>query len=57
MTAAELTFLPDRRLAFDNLNARTNSEGIRAVVNTLQRPPNSHRYPARRPRRRNAQRG
>jgi tight adherence protein C len=36
ITAAELTFLPDRRQAFDNLNARTNSEGIRAVVNTLQ---------------------
>ncbi|MBV8133098.1 MAG: type II secretion system F family protein [Alphaproteobacteria bacterium] len=36
MTAAELTFLPDRRLAFDNLNTRTNSDGIRAVVNTLQ---------------------
>ena len=34
-TAAELTFLPERRLAFDNLNARTNSDGIRAVVNTL----------------------
>jgi len=34
--AAELTFLPERRLAFDNLNARTNSDGIRAVVNTLQ---------------------
>jgi tight adherence protein C len=36
ITAAELTFLPERRLAFDNLNARTNSDGIRAVVNTLQ---------------------
>ena len=36
ITAAELTFLPDRRLAFENLNARTNSDGIRAVVNTLQ---------------------
>ena len=36
ITAAELTFLPDRRMAFDNLNTRTNSEGIRAVVNTLQ---------------------
>ena len=36
MTAAELTFLPERRLAFDNLNTRTNSDGIRAVVNTLQ---------------------
>ena len=36
ITAAELTFLPDRRQAFDNLNARTNSDGIRAVVNTLQ---------------------
>jgi len=35
-TAAELTFLPERRLAFDNLNARTDSDGIRAVVNTLQ---------------------
>jgi tight adherence protein C len=36
MTAAELTFLPERRMAFENLNARTDSEGIRAVVNTLQ---------------------
>jgi tight adherence protein C len=36
MTAAELTFLPERRLAFENLNARTNSDGVRAVVNTLQ---------------------
>jgi tight adherence protein C len=36
ITAAELTFLPDRRMAFDNLNTRTSSEGIRAVVNTLQ---------------------
>jgi tight adherence protein C len=35
MTAAELTFLPDRRQAFDNLNARTGSDGIRGVVNTL----------------------
>jgi tight adherence protein C len=36
ITAAELTFLPDRRMAFDNLNNRTDSEGIRGVVNTLQ---------------------
>jgi tight adherence protein C len=36
ITAAELTFLPDRRVAFDNLNNRTDSEGIRAIVNTLQ---------------------
>jgi tight adherence protein C len=36
ITAAELTFLPERRQAFDNLNNRTNSEGIRAVVNALQ---------------------
>lgn len=35
ITAAELTFLPDRRLAFDNLNNRTSCEEIRAVVNTL----------------------
>lgn len=36
MTAAELTFLPDRRLAFENLNKRTDSDAIRAIVNTLQ---------------------
>jgi len=36
ITAAELTFLPERRMAFDNLNGRTDSEGIRGVVNTLQ---------------------
>jgi tight adherence protein C len=36
ITAAELTFLPERRLAFDNLNNRTDSDAIRAVVNTLQ---------------------
>ena len=36
ITAAELTFLPDRRLAFDNLNSRTDLDAIRAVVNTLQ---------------------
>jgi tight adherence protein C len=36
ITAAELTFLPDRRQAFENLNNRTNSDAIRAVVNTLQ---------------------
>ena len=35
ITAAELTFLPDRRLAFDNLNNRTDMSAIRAVVNTL----------------------
>jgi tight adherence protein C len=36
ITAAELTFMPERRMAFDNLNARTDSDGIRGVVNTLQ---------------------
>ncbi len=35
LTAAELTFLPDRRMAFDNLNNRTISESIRAVVGTF----------------------
>jgi tight adherence protein C len=35
-TAAELTFLPERRMAFENLTARTDSDGIRGVVNTLQ---------------------
>ena len=35
ITSAELTFLPDRRLAFDNLNNRTDMNSIRGVVNTL----------------------
>jgi len=28
--------LPERRMAFENLTARTDSDGIRGVVNTLQ---------------------
>jgi tight adherence protein C len=35
ITAAELTYLPDRNAAFDNLNMRTNMSSIRGVVNTL----------------------
>jgi tight adherence protein C len=35
ITAAELTFLPDRRQAFDNLSMRTNMASVRGVVNTL----------------------
>ena len=35
ITAAELTYLPERKLAFDNLNARTDMASIRGVVNTL----------------------
>jgi tight adherence protein C len=35
ITAAELTYLPDRAAAFENLNARTNMASIRGVVNTL----------------------
>jgi len=35
ITSAELTFLPDRRQAFDNLNNRTDMSSIRGVVNTL----------------------
>lgn len=35
ITAAELTYLPDRKQAFDNLNARTNMAAVRGVVNTL----------------------
>lgn len=35
ITAAELTFLPDRRQAFENLNNRTDMSSIRGVVNTL----------------------
>jgi tight adherence protein C len=35
ITSAELTFLPDRRQAFENLNNRTDVNAIRGVVNTL----------------------
>ena len=35
IAAAELTYLPERNAAFDNLNARTNMASIRGVVNTL----------------------
>ncbi len=35
ITAAELTYLPERRQAFENLNARTNMASVRGVVNTL----------------------
>jgi tight adherence protein C len=35
ITAAELTYLPERKGAFDNLNSRTNMASIRGVVNTL----------------------
>ncbi len=35
ITAAELTYLPERKMAFDNLNARTNMASVRGVVNTL----------------------
>jgi tight adherence protein C len=35
LTAIELGFLPDRRMALENLNNRTQLPAIRAVVNTL----------------------
>jgi len=35
ITAAELTYLPERRMAFENLNSRTDMASIRGVVNTL----------------------
>ncbi len=35
ITAGELTYLPDRKLAFENLNARTNMASVRGMVNTL----------------------
>jgi tight adherence protein C len=35
ITAGELTYLPDRKQAFENLNLRTNIAPIRGVVNTL----------------------
>jgi tight adherence protein C len=35
LTAAELTYMPERKMAFENLNARTNMASVRGVVNTL----------------------
>ncbi len=35
ITAGELTYLPDRKQAFENLNLRTNIAPVRGVVNTL----------------------
>lgn len=35
MTSIELSYLPDRRQALDNLNRRTDLASIRGVVNTL----------------------
>lgn len=35
LTTAELSFLPDRRMAYDNLAARTGLEAIRAIVTVL----------------------
>src|SRR5216684_4492170 len=35
ITAGELTYLPDRKQAFENLNQRTNMASVRGVVNTL----------------------
>jgi tight adherence protein C len=35
ITSAELTFLPDRKQAFENLNNRTDMSSVRGVVNTL----------------------
>lgn len=36
LTAVELSFLPERRRALDNLTQRTDLPGLRAMVNTLQ---------------------
>jgi tight adherence protein C len=36
LTSVELTFLPERRKALDNLAERTNLDAIRGVVNTLK---------------------
>ena len=35
LTSIELSFLPERRLALENLSERTGMEEVRAVVNTL----------------------
>jgi tight adherence protein C len=36
LTAAELTFMPERRVALENLSNRTDLPALRGVVNTLQ---------------------
>jgi tight adherence protein C len=36
LTAIELTFLPDRQMAFENLAARNDVGGIRGLVNTFR---------------------
>jgi tight adherence protein C len=41
LTTAELSFLPDRRQAYENLAKRTNLEGVKAVCLALQQ---SERY-------------
>lgn len=41
LTTAELSYLPDRRQAYDNLAKRTNLEGVKAVCIALQQ---SERY-------------
>ena len=35
LTTAELSFLPDRRIAYENLGRRTDLEGVKAVVSGL----------------------
>lgn len=35
LTTAELSFLPDRRTAYENLGRRTNMEGVKSVVSGL----------------------
>jgi tight adherence protein C len=36
LTTAELSYLPDRKLAYDNLAMRTNLEGVKSVCMALQ---------------------
>jgi tight adherence protein C len=36
LTTAELSYLPDRKLAYDNLALRTNLEGVKSVCMALQ---------------------
>ena len=35
LTTAELSYLPERRMAYENLARRTGLEGVRAVVTSL----------------------
>ncbi len=46
LTTAELSYLPDRRMAYENLAKRTDLEGVKSVCMALQQPnATAHRGP------------